>query len=326
MTLSDWVAFLAEHGFDTAQQRPTFDPTNNVPIGAQLTALVDLSHLGAISVSGDDAPGFLQGQLSNDIKALSDQNPHQLSAWCNPKGRMVAFFHVLKDSDSYVLIAPRSIIEHILPRFKLFVMRAKVTVEYLPDTGVLGIIGTDVVSDLPRYALSDSYNRAFIVASYTALKALWQKIEADQYRDGRTWEGIDCHLGWPQVTAATSEAFIPQMVNLDLCNGVNFKKGCYPGQEIVARIHYRGKPKSRMILVSSPHAASVGDPVFIDGRDQTAGQVVTEVSKANGSSTLLVTVPLSHISSGKLYLTPNSEPLERCVLPYSIPEALPPSG
>ncbi len=283
------------------------------------TACYDLSDLGVAHVSGDDAETFLQGQLSNDVTDIAPKAGHQLTAYSNPKGRMLALFNLLKKGDnSFLLLAPREILDKVLPRLKMFVMRAAVTIETDDTLRVIGVQTVDrdaaaakLAPGTPCFTHSLDPNRHLAVAP---------GLPEIELLSRESWNRLDIEQNLPQVYLQTHEALIPQSVNLDIVGGVNFKKGCYPGQEIIARVKYRGKPKTRMIgaSVKDVNTIEIGQPVYIEERDKAAGLVANLA--VHGDTTLLsITVPVTHLHEGTLYLDEAlSVPLERLPLPYEI--------
>ncbi len=317
----NWLIFLLSNGFAVSDDSPAHlkkRSTNNA------TYLYDLSELGALFCDGEDANTFLQGQLSNDISLLSDKHPHQLSSYCTPKGRMLALFHVLKLEQGFALIAPHAVLDKVKSRLQMFVMRSKVTFTEEKDAVLLGISTTNDTDKL--IALCQQYNaksypnttlsiteekqtaRRFILTNTEAASKLWPLLSKQcGLGDSYSWRALDINSGLPQLYAPLIEALIPQSLNLDLVNGVNFKKGCYPGQEIIARVKYRGKPKTRMVSaeLSAEHAVQIGQSVFIDGKAQSAGQVVNlvpGVHTASGNHLLQITLPINALSTGNVYL------------------------
>jgi folate-binding protein YgfZ len=281
----------------------------------------DLSDLSIKSVSGDDAQPFLQGQLSNDITHLSEDSPHQLSAYCNPKGRILALFHVLILDTGYALLAPLAIMEKVLPRLKMFVMRSAVEIAPLEGKTLLGLYAP---GDLKAKALATLDTQKIHLVKHgndrDRFFLLSENASEHKLNSCNDWNRLDIEQNLPQIYIENYEALIPQSVNLDIIGGVNFKKGCFPGQEIIARVKYRGKPKTRMIgmNVSGTETASVGDPVFIEGRDSAAGQVINVAHE--GEHTLLnISVPVTHITEGMVFLGEDRKiSLERINSPYEI--------
>lgn len=269
--------------------------------------LYDLNDLGVATISGTDARQFLQGQLSNDIDILSAEQPHQLSAYCNPKGRMLALFHVLHHAEQYCLIAPNAILDKVLPRLKMFVMRSKVDVERRADLHVLGL--QTRVNDNEAFRLKLEQSNAITAQHYNdpgrsfVLLASEARGDFDVTNNNNDWNVEDIKQQLPQLYIETYEALIPQSTNLDIVEGVNFKKGCFPGQEIIARVKYRGKPKTRMIGVSirTDKAIELGLPVFIEGRNSAAGMVLN-LATQSGETLMSISLPVTHLNEGEIYL------------------------
>ena len=202
------------------------------------------TELKVITISGIDSQKFLQGQLTNDINEL-DNKPFQFSAHLNNKGRMLASFIITKPApDTYYLFTIPEIIDKIIPRLKMFVLRSKVIIEDL---------NSDVIfsNNKPNNGLSlEVFPQYFIsiVPSYAP-------------QNNQLWKKTLINHGIPLIYLKTQEEFTPQQVNYDLLNGVNFKKGCYTGQEIVARTHYLGKVKRRMYHFICDNEPSIGQKV-----------------------------------------------------------------
>jgi len=292
--------------------------------------LFDLNYLGLLTVSGEDAQSFLQGQLSNDINLLSPDRPHQLSAYCTPKGRILAVFDVLKTDRGYALIAPRAILAKVLPRLRMFVMRAAVNIEQADDTVLLGLYSagqtsTDSLSALHNmgahsYDHNTDPQRKFILIARDSLGESDTQTPEQQHSSENQWRYFNIIQCLAEVFEACYEAFIPQSVNLDLAGGVNFKKGCYPGQEIIARVKYRGKPKTRMLAVRAPLDKHVGinQPIFVEGRESSAG-VVSNLAYLEDAMVMNITLPVSHLQQGGLYLDEAQQvELQRLPCPYAV--------
>lgn len=326
MQNNDWLQFLSTQGFEQTEHglHLNGEPTT------ETDSLVDLSNLAVASVEGEDAQAFLQGQLSNDITLLTDQHLHQLAAYCNPKGRMLALFNVLKTQNGYALIAPTAIMEKVLPRLKMFVMRSKVIIA--PSNQVLlGFYSSAENSNKVAASLrsfqgevfqhASDPRRYFLLADLQNTESLWLDTKQIYKRaDSRSWQLWDIQAGIPQLFIENYEALIPQTVNLDLVGGVNFKKGCYPGQEIIARVKYRGKPKTRMITAtcSSSAEVSIGMPAFIENKDSSAGNVIN-ACKTDEGYRLNISVPVTHLREGAVYLDEGKTlEIERAAMPNEI--------
>jgi folate-binding protein YgfZ len=225
----------------------------------------DISNeLSVISISGVDSHKFLQGQLTNDINEL-DTKPFQWSAHLNNKGRMLASFIITKPApDTYYLLTTNEIIDKIIPRLKMFVLRSKVAIErhncrvlfsnHKPEDGL-------TLEIIPHYFISLS-------------------TEATVTQSNLLWKNILINNGFPLIYLKTQEEFTLQQINYDLFNGVNFKKGCYTGQEIVARTHYLGKVKRRMFRFISDNKPDIGQKVVSPQLDnQEIGVIVDFVKR-----------------------------------------------
>lgn len=204
----------------------------------------------SILVSGNDAFEFLQGQLTNDLRILEDgaeQAPREqiLSAWCNPKGRVICLFRVRKRENVFELTLPTELAEGVAKRLTMFRFRAQVAFECRP-------------ADLSALDVSGS---------------------VDEWRQQNLLAGI------PEIWQAQSEQFTPHMLNLDLLDAVNLDKGCYTGQEIIARTHYRGASKRRLLRFASSEPVSASDKIYEGGRK--VGDVVNAIG-----TNLLAVVPL----------------------------------
>ncbi|MBA3582387.1 MAG: folate-binding protein YgfZ [Gammaproteobacteria bacterium] len=263
-----------------------------------------------LRVSGNDASDFLQSQTSNDIRQLTSQ-AFQLNSYCSAKGRMYAIFWVLKQADDYLLLLPTSVSELFLKRLRMFVMRAAVKIELLTDQSVLAIseptldassssilatlapvgalpepsqLTTTAAGLLLQIPTAPTQGRHFLLIGAqasiaTACHDLLQ--HGAQLAAAEVWRLRLIEAGVPMIYAETVEHFVPQMANLQLINGVNFKKGCYPGQEIVARMQYLGSLKRRMYyfeatLTNNAALPLPGSAIVAVGNERSheAGEVV----------------------------------------------------
>jgi len=302
-------------------------------------AIARLAEFGAIRVEGGDAVAFLQSQLTNDVTQLG-ADALQLNGYCTPKGRLLATFHQWRDGDAIVLQLPRELVGPVARRLSMFVLRSKAKLVdasehyatyamFGPGSGAaLRAAGVDPpaqpwvsrttdgmhVSRLPgaprveeRYLLTggQALPAALAVLPTVASDAWW-------------WTEIGAAI--PTVFGATQEKFVPQMINFEVLGGVNFKKGCYPGQEIVARSQYLGKLRRRMAI---GHAAS-GDPpaagsdVFQGAEEQPVGTVVMSARAPDGGVDLLFEAPVDRVASGALRLEPGGPAFRIDPLPYEL--------
>ncbi len=305
--------------------------------------VTDLSHLSLIRATGEDAGSFLQGQLSNDIRLVSATSG-EIAAYCSPQGRMLAIFRIFIRDDSYFLQLPADLMEPTLKRLRMFVLRAKVTLEDVGTQWVrIGVAGPDTADILSAVGLSvpDLANacvthaqitvlrfagpvpRFELIGQATAMMRLWTQLRARLLPVGASsWSWLDLAAATPTVLPGTVEQFVPQMANLDLVGGISFNKGCYPGQEIVARMHYLGRLKQRMVRarVQTEIRPQPGAPVYApDFVEQSAGTVVDSQSGLEGGFDLLAVVQISSIRNGELHLdSPSGPRLTLLEMPYPL--------
>ena len=226
------------------------------------SGICELTHLGVIRVSGADAVSFLQGQLTQDVASLG-LSEARLAAFCNPKGRMQASFVLFKRSHEEVLmVCSGDILAATLKRMSMFVMRAKATLsDASADFVLCGVTGNTIKSisdgaDTP-WTKTDigAANLVFLPPGAGQARALWcapggTSPPQDAHIDLDLWQWLEVQSGIAMVSQPIFEAFVPQMLNYESVGGVSFKKGCYPGQEIVARTHYLGQAKRGLARVA----------------------------------------------------------------------------
>jgi hypothetical protein len=340
----EWRTLLEHHGavFEAGHVRHFGNPERELRATARGDVLVELSPLSILRAHGEDAQSFLQSQFSNDIRQVNETRS-QLSAYCNPKGRMLAILRIFRIGEAYCLQLPGTLAEATLERLRMFVMRAKVKID-LADTELLrvGLSGPNVqpmviavLGDAPAAAddclsvngvtilrLPGPYARFELLAAPERLLALWpQFVTQTTPVSVAAWAWLDIMAGIPNILPGTVEEFVPQMTNLDLVGGVSFTKGCYPGQEIVARLHYLGRLKQRMLRahVVTTEPPLPGTPVFAsDLPGQSTGSVLDAQLSPDGGYDLLAVVHLSSRAAGTLHLTNNAGPrLTIHDLPYS---------
>ncbi len=340
-----WKTFIQGQGavLDGGRVRDFGDPAEERRAAMQGNVLADLSDLSLIRARGADTQNFLNGQLSNDLRRL-DVTHSQLAAWCSPKGRMLVIFRLLRRGDDTLLQLPTSLLEPTLKRLRMFVLRAKVTLESAEDElvsfGISGpgaekllhdatgfvpgeINGSETRDEITIARLPGPHPRFEIIAPVEVAKKTWNGLKDKTRPVGPpVWAWLDIMAGIPGVHPETSEAFVPQMANLELVGGVNFKKGCYPGQEIVARMQYLGKLKQRMYRahVESGDLPRPGDDIFApDFPGQSAGTVVTAQPAPDNGFDLLAVIQISSAETGELHFGSETGPrLSLQNLPYAV--------
>jgi folate-binding protein YgfZ len=286
--------------------------------------LCDLSHLGLLEISGVDAVTFLQGQVTNDVSLLNGSNAHY-SAYCNPKGRMLALFLAFAHYDHLHLQFNRELLEPIMKRLKMYVMRSKVEIKDVSDSIIkFGINGpqaasmlASVFSKIPTvdYELVSLENGATlklpsvngdarfeIFTDSTNAPIIWDALKNNcQIVEKPHWDWLEIQAGIPDVELKTQEQFVPQMLNLDILDAINFKKGCYTGQEIVARTHYLGSVKRRTYLatINAETTPMAGDKV-LDAAKNEVGKIVRIAPNALSSFDALIELRIEAKEAGNM--------------------------
>ncbi len=301
-----------------------------------------LDDYGLIKVEGDDAEIFLHAQFTNDLQQGVTENNSQLSAYCTPKGRILSLFRIYKTSNAFYLSMPRELVEATHKRLSMFVLMSKVSLTDESDNiSQLGVSGPNSEQKLmamigqPPEAVDQvvtnenisiiripgPHQRFQIISPAKEIKSLYNKLGTFVAEvSANAWQLLDIHAGIPIIKQINVEAFVPQMVNLQAINGLSFKKGCYPGQEVVARMQYLGKLKRCMYLAHSDSetVARPGDSIFVNADEpRKTGVVVIAQPAPDGGNDLLVVVEIESADNQTIYLDENI-PLAIKPLPYSL--------
>lgn len=293
-----------------------------------LHGITPLTHLGVIRAQGDEAAKFLHGQLTQDFALLGPQQA-RLAAYLSPKGRMLASFIACQRSATEVLlVCSRDLLAATLKRLSMFVLRTKVKLTDASDEFALYGLAGDALTSIagsayPAWAKAD-FDDQILVHLYPALgqpRGLWIAPQGSpapqgQALDAALWAWGEVRSGVATLSAPLVETFVPQMLNYESVGGVNFKKGCYPGQEVVARSQFRGQLKRRTYLAHSPSALAVGAEIFTaEDAEQAVGLVVQSAPAPAGGWDALVCLQ-THASSADLRAGP--APLALQPLPYAL--------
>lgn len=302
------------------------------------TTLYDLSHLGLLQLEGADTFDFLQKQVTNDINLLNGNNA-QYTAHCSPKGRMLALFLAFTHHDHLHLQMPKELIESIAKRLRMYVMRSKVVITDVSDSIIrIGLNGDNAVellktlfSEVPQrpyelvslesgalLRLPGASPRYEIFTSLEQAPTVWNALKQHATPVGAAgWEWLEIQAGIPDITLKTQEEFVPQMLNLDALNAINYKKGCYTGQEIVARTHYLGKVKRRTQLahISGTTMPTLNDDV-VDANKQAIGKIVRCAPALESGYDVLAECRLENLEQGAIYW--NDIALTIKSLPYTL--------
>ena len=325
--------------FQIAEAAGRADPDLVAARSGSVLAL--LGHLGVLQFSGEDAESFLQGQLSCDVAAVGLRSG-AYGAYCSPKGRMLANFLLWREEAGFQLALSRDLAPSTRAHISKYVLRAKVKVSDASDTIVLaGAAGPkadqalrEVFPDLPKEPNQVSRRPATgtviklkdgryqLALSPSGASALRQRLANVLVPVGaHAWRWLDIRNGVPRVTAATQDQLVPQMANFELLGGVSFSKGCYTGQEVVARMQHLGKLRRRMFLANVAAQAAAGDPLYSeDLGDQVSGIVVDAEASPDGGHDLLAAVQTASREGSTVHLKSIGGPVLRFLpLPYVVP-------
>jgi hypothetical protein len=301
-------------------------------------AAVPLPELGVIAVSGADAVAFLQAQLTNDVAHLG-AGQMQLNGYCTAKGRLLATFHQWRHGDDVMLRLPLEVLPAVMKRLSMFVLRAKVRLADASDawstTGLLGAAefaqraGVELpatpwagvaVGDARVDRVPDASGADRFLLTAPAGSPLPGWCTGLPRLPSSAWWRSEIEAAVPTVFAATQEKFVPQMINLEVLGGVNFRKGCYPGQEVVARSQYLGKLKRRMQRAHVDHGdVAIAGDVYHSGEPQPVGTIVMAAASPRGGTDLLFEAPVDRLQAGSMHVGGATGPaLELRGLPYEL--------
>ncbi len=342
---SEWQDFLDSAGaqIENGIVQPLDSPQQEAKTVSGQTSITALSHLGLIRISGEDATDFLQNQFTNDVREVTD-NSSQISAWCSPRGRALACFRLFKMAGDYYMLLPRALVPPIRERLSRYVLMSRVSLEESSDRfATMGIAGpqaeallNELFDTLPAgvneiihptgctlLKIPGSSPRFVIVGEAARLIPLWLTLSTKTQPAGsNSWRLLDIQAGLPAVYPETVEAFVPQMLNLQAVGGLSFTKGCYPGQEVVARMQYLGKLKRRMYraTVNTDTFLMPGDILHIAGSDRNTGKIVDAQPAALGRYELLAVIEIDSVETAQKICLENSNEavLAFTDLPYTV--------
>lgn len=342
----DWLEFLKTQQavIQNGKALHFGNGDNTIPedIAAQ-TIMAPLDGVGIISVDGEDNAEFLQNQFSNDVRIVDDTHS-QLNAYCSPKGRVLSFFRLVKTQQTFYLLLPTERLPATVNRLKMFVLRSKVNVEDVSERlGVLGVAGprageviNSAVSNRPQeidecvsnnqltaIKIPGDSSRYLILGPYERLMELWLQSKDRAVPAGaNSWTYLNLQAGLPEVYEVNSDEFVPQMLNLHSLNAISFNKGCYPGQEVVARMHYLGKQKRRMYLahIDTDNSPLPGDSLYSEQNEagQSVGKIVDVSPSPQGGFDVLAVMQIANLEQGEKILTNQKANLNFKDLPYVV--------
>ena len=317
----NWKNFLLS-------QQATFksDARISFPAKAENTGktIYPVPHLAVLTVSGKDAGKLLQGQITCNVNDVTEIKS-SLGALCNPKGRAITTFLLVKTGDAFLMVLPKELLEPVKKRLQMYVLRSDVTLT--DSSGRFCLVGlchpenhaetlfATTQNEIIRVNLSTTQSRSLVIAEADQAIALWSdrvSHQGFQPQSSERWRYLDILSGIPWLTTETSEEFIPQMLNLDQLGGISFNKGCYTGQEIVARTHYLGKAKRALFLAEcdTQSTPAPNSTIFDDstGTELAIGKVLlaqrsrSEHENEGATCKMLIVLQVSDSDTGNLEL------------------------
>ncbi len=339
-----WKNFLIQQG---ANYSDNHEARFTSPYESSDIHLFDLSYRALLKITGADACTFLHGQFSNDLNSLKGVSS-QISSYSNPKGRLLSIFRIIRVNDFYLISLPADIAKLIAKRLQMFIMRADVRIEEISaDWANVGVSGNgtdsllqgeghtianeggcanwDEASSTLIVRVADESTQFEIYSPNENMIPIWKKLCKLTTPTSTTyWKLQHIQEGRAEVYAATQASFIAQMVNLQITGAVNFKKGCYPGQEIIARLQYLGKLKRKMYHyeVDADIPPVPGSEVFVADTDECSGTVVESASVPRGGVEVLLVLKVEDVDAGRQMQLEGSGgfELQRLSLPYNLEE------
>jgi folate-binding protein YgfZ len=323
---AQWIQFLNSRGAIMADDAVAHfgNPVSELQTVAQGSIMADLSHLGLLQVAGEDAATFLQGQLTNDVKQLDGTNS-QYAGYCTAKGRLLAIFLAFAHHGHFHLQLNGALKEQITKRLRMFVLRSRVAIADVSDDIIrIGIAGANTPDLLQQQfgnfpqqphqlvslktvdviRLPGVAPRFEIFTSPEHAPEIWSNLQQLCTAVGTAcWNWLEIQAGIPDIAPTTQEAFVPQMVNLEALGGISFRKGCYTGQEIVARTHDLGKVKRHTYLahIATDLTPQPGDALFGRETNEAVGQVVRAAAAPQGGFVVLAELRSESITAGAIH-------------------------
>ena len=270
-------------------------------------------NLVCIQVSGEDAEKFLQGQFSNDISKVSEKN-YQYSSYSTNQGKVISIFRIIKQENNYLLLVNKKIADYFVEKLSMYILMSKVKINILNEFNVYGVIGKTAKTILSNNQMKDSMylqsTKYFILNNnnkYLPAAIIITKEENIESLEGfsdtsgilnfNVNEFVDNLLLLPRISILTKEIYIPQVLCLEDLDGINYKKGCYTGQEIVARTHYLGKIKKKLFLLKYTESdVAVRDKIHNDD-GEIVGEIFTPMQKIDSAFLCLGIINLDAIQN-----------------------------
>lgn len=327
----DWQEFLQVSGarFSGGLVADFGDSEAELAVARDATIVSPLVHLGLIECAGDDTKSFLHNQLTSDVNHLLPEFA-QHSAWCTAKGRMLASLLLYRSGSDIRALLSSDLSTSVVERLKMFVLRSRVTIADLSsDFVVFGVSGPQVESVLRNaglpipaklreinafdngHVIRLDLSRLVIVVGKGAAAGMWNELAANAVPVGTpVWQWLDIQAGIPLITDATKEVFVPQMANFDRIDAISFHKGCYPGQEVVARTQYLGKVKRHLYRIHTDCPVASGAAIYPqEAPEQPCGTVANAAPAPGGGYDALAVVQESHVDTDEAALNVPGGPI-----------------
>ncbi len=340
---ADWQQYLQSAGARIENHVVSHfgDPRAELRAAQTGTVLCDLSHFGLLYFSGEDCRSFLHSQLSSDVQKLTTATV-QYSSYCTPKGRVLASLLLWQSAEGYFAQLHDNLRESIHRRLAKFVLRSKVKISNASDTLIsLGLAGNNAetlakqnFSAIPQQVLGAAHtpsatlirlspNRFQIVCTAEQAPVLWGKLRQSATPAGyQCWDWLNIRNGIPVITPATQEQFVPQMLNMEAIGAVSFNKGCYPGQEVIARTQHLGTLKRRMYIANilSETSPQSGEELSSgDAQGQANGVIVNAAASPDGGYDVLAVIQIASARTEDVHWkSPGGVTLKLLPLPYSV--------
>lgn len=343
---SSWSAHLSNAGAVLENGRVAHfgDPDGELQAATNATTLCPLTQYSLLTATGPDTASFLQGQLTADVARLAT-DASRLTAWCSAKGRMLACLRLTRDASTWYLRLPASLAAAVHQRLRLFILRAQIELhDASTERVLLGVAGnaspaqlSEAIGATPDTAnavihsgaisvvrLPDAVPRFELHGPVEAMERVWNTLSSQVRPVGSdAWTLQEIRAGLPEILPQTQDAFIPQMANLDLLGGVNFDKGCYVGQEVIARTRNLGRLKRRMYRLRSDADSCPAPATELLVRDtrgaQSVGQIVRAAPVPEGGFEALAVVAMDQVDRGEIHLGDIGGPKVTVLpLPYAV--------
>lgn len=338
--LSDWKAFLLSDGarIENNQVLDFGDPECEASAAMAESVMVDLSYLSIIRVTGADAAAFLNGQFTCDLSGLPEGHVRP-GAWCNPKGQVIANFIIVRTGDVFYLLLPEDMKDGFINRLRMFVLRSQVTLEDCSDTLLCTgintreggrIDGTKIsamlstqeqaihYNGLVLFHVPVNWNRVIIAGTIDAVAAAWSNSKQLYNRTGsQYWRLFDVLDGLPWIGPGTTESILPQQLNLDQTGGLSFSKGCFPGQEVIARLHHRGKYKQRLLIAGLKSGSGLlpGEKIYSGDQDHHIGTVINTAEHPDEGTYALIVLDTDYGTVEQLRIENRSVTIDKITVP-----------